>query len=77
MNLTRLTILLLSAVISTSNEQKPETQENRDSTVIRPGLSAGPLELGDSYKRATELFPPKPRIDQEFSQAPGCGKELN
>src|SRR5580704_205001 len=77
MNLTRFTMLLLLAVISTSNEQKPETQESRDSTLIKPGLGAGPLVLGDSYKRATELFPPKPRIDQEFSQPAGCGKELN
>ena len=59
------------------NEQKPETHERRDSTLITPGLSAGPLALGDSYERATELFPPKPNIDQEYAQPAGCGRELN
>ena len=77
MNLTRFTVLLLLAVVSTGIEQKPETHDSRDLNLIQPGLRAGPLVLGDSYERATELFPPRPDIDQEFSQAVGCGKELN
>jgi hypothetical protein len=58
------------------NEQRSETRERKDSTLIKSGLSAGPLALGDSYERALELFPFKPS-DQEYSQPAGCGRELN
>jgi hypothetical protein len=59
------------------NGQTPKPDGKTSSALIRPGLSAGPLRLGDTYERATELFPPKPNIDQEFSQPAGCGRELN
>lgn len=59
------------------NEQKTETHEGRSSTLIKSGLSVGPLALGGSHERAVELFPPKPNIDQEYSQPAGCGREFN
>jgi hypothetical protein len=59
------------------NGQKAQTDESANSALIKPGLSAGPLKLGDTYNRAIELFPRKPNIDQEFSQPAGCGKEFN
>jgi len=42
-------------------------------TVIEPGLSVGPLKLGDSRERALELFPKKDE-DQEWEDQ--CGTTL-
>lgn len=60
-----------------SDGQRPQADRTTDFSLIRPGLSVGPLRLGDTHQRTTELFPLKPNIDQEFSQPRGCGKELN
>lgn len=54
-----------------------EAFDSSDLTTVRPGLSVGPLKLGDTYERATELFPVKADIDQGFPQAVDCGRELN
>ena len=43
-------------------------------TTIEPGLSVGPLKLGDTRQRALELFPKKDE-DQEWTDA--CGSTLD
>ncbi len=43
-------------------------------TVIEPGLSVGPLKLGDTQARALELFPLKKDQDQEWQNR--CGTTL-
>lgn len=43
-------------------------------SIIEPGLSVGPLKLGDSRERALELFPKKDE-DQEWTDA--CGSTLD
>jgi len=77
----KLSLLLIPGLLvflgGQSNISPPETGEGKDSTLIKPGLSVGPLALGDSYQRTTELFPPKPDVDQESPQSAACGRELN
>jgi hypothetical protein len=47
------------------------------SQLIAAGRSVGTLKLGDTRDRALKLFPFKENTDQEFSQEPGCGSEIN
>lgn len=44
---------------------------------VKAGQGVGDLRLGDTRGRALELFPFKEHTDQEFSQEPGCGTEIN
>ena len=60
-----------------SNMQEPEASPSTalsGDTTIEPGLSVGPLKLGDSRERALELFPKKDE-DQEWTDA--CGSTLD
>ena len=53
----------------------PQTSEPAiTDTTIEPGLSVGPLKLGDSRERALELFPKKDE-DQEWTDV--CGSTLD
>jgi glycosyltransferase involved in cell wall biosynthesis len=45
-----------------------------NNVIIEPGLSVGPLKLGDSQERALELFPKKAE-DQEWTDP--CGNSLD
>jgi hypothetical protein len=47
------------------------------SVLITPGLSVGPLKLGDTRDKVLTLFPFKRNVDQEFDQKPDCGTEFN
>lgn len=38
-----------------------------DATLIKPGLSVGALQLGDIRERALEVFPKKPKYDEEYN----------
>jgi len=73
-------LLLLSSVavgsgpaINTPPQDAPSAPAILD-TMIEPGLSVGPLKLGDSRDRALELFPRKDE-DQEWKDA--CGTTLD
>lgn len=71
-------ILLLPALVlispPTSRAQISEIGPNFTTTTIEPGLSVGPLKLGDSRDRALELFPKKPE-DQEWTDP--CGSTID
>jgi hypothetical protein len=59
----------LSAALSGLTQDAPPAPAILN-TMIEPGLSVGPLKLGDSRDRALELFPKKDE-DQEWKDA--CG----
>ena len=62
---------------SASNMQEQGTSPSislSGDTTIEPGLSVGPLKLGDTRQRALELFPKKDE-DQEWTDA--CGSTLD
>ncbi len=42
------------------------TLQLKDPFLIVPGRRIGPLKLNDTRQRALELFPTKPRVDQEY-----------
>jgi hypothetical protein len=51
-----------------------QSETRFSTTTIEPGLSVGPLKLGDTRDRALELFPKKPE-DQEWDDP--CGTTLD
>ena len=57
-----------------AESQEPSATPVIINTMIEPGLSVGPLKLGDSRERALELFPKKDE-DQEWKDA--CGTTLD
>jgi hypothetical protein len=65
------TILFAIAAAHVSQISEVPTFTN---TVIDPGLSVGPLKLGDSRDRALELFPQKPE-DQQWDDV--CGTTID
>jgi hypothetical protein len=54
--------------------QEPEGSAPPTQVTIEPGLSVGPLKLGDTRDRALELFPKKDE-DQEWNNS--CGTTLD
>ena len=65
-------LFLISA--SRGLAQISEISPNFTTTTIEPGLSVGPLKLGDSRDHALELFPKKPE-DQEWNDS--CGSTID
>jgi len=70
---------VLSAVIAAQplaavTAQEPEANALSGGVTIEPGLSVGPLKLGDTRDRALELFPKKDE-DQEWQNS--CGTTLD
>lgn len=55
------------------------SSHSADSThsLVVPGQTVGELNLGETRDKALTLFTFKSKVDQEFSQQPGCGTELN
>ena len=66
---------VLPLVLHSSNG--PQSQNSPAPAVIIPGQSIGPLRLGDTRERALELFPYKPNMDQEWTEASDCGSTIN
>ncbi len=50
-----------------------------DPALIEPGRSVGLLKIGDTRRDALRLFPPKPRVDQEYEydNRANCGTQFN
>ena len=67
-----LLLTLLSRVPLTAQESDASTLSSQ--VTIEPGLSVGPLKLGDTRDRALELFPKKDE-DQEWTNS--CGTTLD
>ena len=63
--------------ISGSSGGQSESPAGIKSDLIVPGKSVGQLSLGDTHNRATELFPYKQNMDQEWSEEGGCGSTVN
>jgi len=57
-----------------ATSQEPEATSLSGDVTIEPGLSVGPLKLGDTRDRALELFPKKGE-DQEWTNS--CGTTLD
>ena len=70
-------LLLLVCFVSVRSESYPQSQSTPNPVLIVPGMSAGPLQLGDTRERALELFPMKPNIDQEWGERVDCGTTIN
>jgi len=60
--------------IAAAPSQGSDTSSLSSQTLIEPGLSVGPLKLGDTRERALELFPKKDE-DQEWENH--CGTTLD
>ena len=58
----------------TAIEGLSQSEPHFTNTTIEPGLSIGPLKLGDTHDRALELFPKKPE-DQEWDDQ--CGTMID
>ena len=62
------------AEIASQSAEPDSNSPNSGKTVIEPGLSVGPLKLGDTQARALELFP---RKDEDQQWEDKCGTTLN
>jgi hypothetical protein len=73
---TALILILPTVLFALAAAQAPQSEAGPTftNTVIDPGLSVGPLKLGDSRDRALELFPQKPE-DQQWDDV--CGTTLD
>jgi hypothetical protein len=60
--------------VAAITSQEPEASAPSTQATIEPGLSVGPLKLGDTRDRALELFPKKDE-DQEWNNS--CGTTLD
>jgi hypothetical protein len=60
--------------LAATTSQEPEATAPSTQVTIEPGLSIGPLKLGDTRDRALELFPRKDE-DQEWNNS--CGTTLD
>jgi hypothetical protein len=60
--------------VAAITSQEPEASAPSTQVTIEPGLSVGPLRLGDTRDRALELFPRKDE-DQEWNNS--CGTTLD
>lgn len=68
---------LISVATTSARPSAPQISEigpKFTTTTIEPGLSVGPLKLGDSRERALEVFPKKPE-DQEWDDP--CGSTID
>jgi hypothetical protein len=63
-------IFVALAVVQSPAQAEPHFTN----TVVEPGLSLGPLKLGDSMERSLEVFPKKPE-DQQWDDP--CGTTLD
>jgi hypothetical protein len=70
-------LLLFVCFLSVPSDSRPQPQTTSNPTLIVPGMSVGPLQLGDTRERAFELFPNKPNMDQEWREGPECGTTIN
>lgn len=71
------TFFLISVATTSARPALPQISEispRFTTTTIEPGLSVGPLKIGDSRDRALELFPKKPE-DQEWDDP--CGSTID
>jgi hypothetical protein len=70
-------LLLVACFFSVRSDSRPQSQTDASPTLIVPGMSVGPLQLGDTRERAVELFPNKPNMDQEWRERAECGTTIN
>lgn len=69
-----LILILTIFVVAALGANAQSTAPRFSNTMIEPGLSLGPLKIGDSRDRALELFPKKAE-DQEWEDP--CGSTLD
>jgi hypothetical protein len=70
-------LLLVVACFLTIRSDGRQSQTNPNRALILPGISVGPLQLGDSRERVFELFPNKPNKDEEWREEANCGTTIN